>query len=304
MKTALRRFAAAIALLMLALLVPIPPVGKVMNSVGDMLHAPLFAALAYVAFRTLHNRMKSSAFIAAVTCFACLGIFAALTELMQGLTDRTPSWQDLLADICGVAVGVLLAVAVESPRRTTRVTLSIAAAAMFMLAIAEPVSVLIDTARQRSEMPVLASFERAGEISRWNAKESSTARDKSHATSGSWSLRVDLHPGTYPGIALRHLPPNWSGHNEMMTDIWLAGSEPMKIVVKVTDRTHNNEHEDRFQRTVTLSPGANTIRIALADIATAPRHRSLDLHRVATLSFFAVKLTSPRTVYLDNVHLQ
>ena len=294
MKTAVKRIAVATALLILALLIPIPPVGKVMNSIGDMLHAPLFAALAYVVFRMLHNRMSLSVVNAAVICLVCLSVFAGLTELTQALTGRTPSWQDLLADICGVAVGVLGAAAVATPRRANRVALSLVAAAMLMLAIAEPVSVLVDTARQRSEMPMLASFERAGELSRWSAKESSTSRAESHATSGSWSLRLDLRPGIYPGIALGHLPPNWSGHNELVADIWLAGREPLRMVVKVTDRSHNNEHEDRFQRAVVLSPGANTVRIALSDIVAAPRNRRLDLRRVATLSFFAVKLQSPR----------
>ncbi len=300
----MKRYAAAFALLLLLLLVPIPPVGKVMNSIGDMLHAPLFAILAYTSFHLLRKHRAPSLLFTAVICLVVVSVFAALTECLQLFTGRTPSGQDLFTDICGVAVGVLVAVAVATPRRRIRLALCLAAVALFTIAVSKPVAVLIDVARQRSEMPVLGSFERAGEDFRWAAKESSVLRDPTHVTSGSWSLRVDLRPGIYPGISLPLLPPDWSGFDSLLADVWLAGAESLRIVVKVTDRAHNNEHEDRFQRAVVLSPGANTIRIALAEVAAAPRNRQLDMQRVATLSFFTVRLKTPRTLYLDNVRLQ
>jgi VanZ family protein len=300
----MKRFAAAFALLVLLLLVPIPHVGKVMDSIGDMLHAPLFAVLAFASFHLLRKHLSSSAVYPAAICLVVVSIFAALTEWMQLLTGRTPSGQDLFADICGVTMGVLAAVAVATPRRGIRVAFSLAAVSLFAIAIRAPVAVLVDVARQRSEMPVLGSFERAGEVLRWAAKESSVSRDPDHATSGSWSLRVDLRPGIYPGTSLPLLPPDWSGFDSLVAEVWLAGAESLRIVVKVTDRAHNNEHEDRFQRAVVLSPGANTIRIPLAEIAAAPSTRQLDMQRVATLSFFTVRLKIPRTLYLDNVRLQ
>ena len=300
----MKRFAAVLALLMILLLIPVPPVGTVINSIGDMLHAPLFACLSLALFRLLHQRWSKSVSITAAISWILASAVAALPELLQLLTGRTPSSQDLFADICGVSIGVFVAIAVASPQRRRRVTFLLAAAIVLAIAISRPVSILIDVARQHSEFPVLGSFERTSETSRWTAKESQIQRVSEHATSGNWSLQVDLHPGIYPGTSLPHLPADWSEFDELTTDIWLDGSEPLRIVVKVTDRSHNNEHEDRFQRGFVLKPGANHLRIPLGDIQNAPLHRQLELQRVATLSYFTVRLASPRTLFLDNVYLR
>jgi VanZ family protein len=300
----MKRFLAFFALLTLLLLIPMPPVGKITNSIGDMLHVPLFACLSFASFQLLRQRRTGTVIVIAVTCWFGTIVFAALTELMQWATGRTPSRHDFFADICGVSIGVLLALAIAWPSRRWRIACSLAAVLLLVIAVTRPASILIDVARQHSEMPVLASFERAGEISRWTTKESRIARVAEHATSGAWSLRVDLRPGTYPGTSLPFLPSDWSAYDALVSDVWLAGTEPLRIVVKVTDRDHNNQHEDRFQRTFVLSPGANSIEIRLADIENAPQHRRLNIQEVATLSYFTVRLPFPRTLFLDNVHLR
>jgi VanZ family protein len=300
----MRRFAALLALLVVLLLIPMPPAGKVINSVGDMLHVPLFACLSFVLFRLVHQRFpRATAGAAAMTWVLSVAV-AALTELMQVMTGRTASGHDLFADVCGVTTGVLAAAAVASATRRWRILLIAVAACAMGIAIVRPARVLMDIVRQRTEMPVLGSFERAGETSRWVAKESRLERASVHASAGTWCLKVDLQPGTYPGASLPLVPPDWSAYDELVTDIWLEGPEPLRIIVKVTDRAHNNEHDDRFQRAFLLVPGANTIRVPLVDIETAPRHRLLDLQRVATLSYFATRLPSPRNLYLDNIHLR
>jgi len=151
---------------------------------------------------------------------------------------------------------------------------------------------------------MLGAFEHGMEMSRWSATDSRIQRTRAHASEGLWSLRVDLQPARYPGCSMEYPYEDWSGYEAIALDAFLDGPAPLDLIVKIEDAQHNDESYDRFERRVRLLPGMQRVRIALSDVAAAPRDRTMDLSRIARVQFFAVRLASPRTIFLDNIHLR
>ncbi|NQU26315.1 MAG: VanZ family protein [Candidatus Nealsonbacteria bacterium] len=305
MKITPLRAAAFTLLLILLLLVPQPDWGRMrmLDAAGDMMHAPVFALFAVVIWKVLRTRGSGSDVRRGLIAFAIVAGFGAATEVLQGFVGRHPSWLDLSSNLLGSAAGILWmhrATVASAPRRR------LAAGAVTLLAVAwvVPTSTLVDTILQQYEMPRLASFEHALELSRWRCYESRVARVPEHATHGDRALRVELYAGIYPGVLLDAPVPDWSAYDELAMDVTLPPDRPLDLVVKIEDEMHNGETDDRFNRGVRLHPGRQEVRIALSDVAAAPQQRTMDLRRIRRMQIFAADLSATRTFYLDNVRLE
>jgi hypothetical protein len=237
-------------------------------------------------------------------CWGCVAGFGLAIEVIQPFFGRDASWQDVWTDAYGSCAGVLWARGRIVASRHIRIGVLAAGGVVFLVAVAGPLAVLTDAAMQRIEMPRLASFEDRFELSRWEWSGCHVERSGEYATHGNWAMRVDLKPGRYPGVTLAHPVHDWSGFDELVIDVHLAGELPLDLIVKIKDRENNNSYYDRFHKTIRLLPGENRIRIALGEVARAPSERTMDLRQISSLSLFVVSLDSPGTLFLDNLCLQ
>jgi VanZ family protein len=304
MRMTLQRTAGFAALLAVLLLMPMPEGGRVLAVLPDLLHAPLFAVLGVLVLGVFRRRWPDRGAPAALAAWMLVTAFGGLTEMLQGYVDRQPGWHDVMANALGAGAGILWAQGRATASRGLRAGLWVGCGLMFATAAARPLLMLTDACLQRLQMPQLASFEHPLELSRWHASEARLRRVRGHATQGSWSLRVDLEAGVYPGATMQWPGPDWSAFEQLAFEVTLEDGRPLDLVVKIEDAAHQGEYHDRFHRAVRLGPGSHPVRIRLADVAAAPRGREMDLRRIRKLQLFTVRPGAPRTFYLDNVRLE
>ena len=79
---------------------------------------------------------------------------------------------------------------------------------------------------------------------------------------------------------------------------------PLEITIRIDDRAHNGEYQDRYNQSFRLVPGPNRIRIPLARVRSAPRDRALDLQAIARVFLFAAGLRETRTLLIGRFTLQ
>jgi hypothetical protein len=287
----------------LVLLIPLPQGSRATAAVLDLLHAPLFAVLAYAAARHWHLRRGGSIARIAAGIWLGLSIAGGAIEGAQLLVERSPGWQDAAANTLGAAAGSLTFVALRTRRRTAVVLVAVAVP-LLGIASSRPVVTLVDHYRQMRDPALLGSFEDDLELSRWSPHEAAIERSREHVAHGRWSLRVGLTTATYTGVGSRHLPRDWSRYDELVFDVTLDDGPDLMLITKVYDEPHNLETEDRFNRGLRLSAGRQRLRVPLAEIAAAPRGRRMDLTRVASLQFFTVRPPEARTLWFDSIRLE
>ncbi len=164
-------------------------------------------------------------------------------------------------------------------------------------------TLLIDTWKMEKDFPVLGSFESSLEMSRYSGQDGIQDRIRLHATEGIYSLKSQLNAGLYPGISMNYLHNDWKGYTTLTFDVFLDGTTPLELTVRINDRMHNDEYLDRFNKIFQVIPGINHISIRLDEVKTAPRGRVMDMADIVKISVFAYKLKGPRTVYFDNFRL-
>jgi hypothetical protein len=163
---------------------------------------------------------------------------------------------------------------------------------------------LADEWLSRSRFPVINSFENRVETTSWIENGTRIERLKQPGGKSSYSAKITLLPGEYPGLCKENFIGNWKAHNVFAIDVFLPGDNAFPITIRINDRNHNEEFNDRFNRSFSLRPGWNPIRINLCDIENAPQGRRMDMTAISRICIFASNLTAPRTVYMDNLRLE
>ena len=291
---------AFICLVAVVLFVPLPIRGRIMTSISDLLHAPLFALISACVFGFARNRISCPAINTMLICWALVVGFGVVTELLQPVFGRDASAQDIWANTCGASAGILWTYASSMRPQGLRKVLVLVGCLVILFAVAKPILTLTDTVIQRLEMPRIASFERAGELSRWSWQECNVKRIREHATHGSWALCVDLETGKSPLVSLDHPVVDWSQFQKLVIDVRLSNGPPLNLIVRIEDIFVGDEYPDEFHQITRLSPGENRLDVALSDVAAG----QIDLHRVWFLQLITDSPTSPRTLYFDNIRLE
>ncbi|MBI5559178.1 MAG: hypothetical protein HY885_16265 [Deltaproteobacteria bacterium] len=151
----------------------------------------------------------------------------------------------------------------------------------------------------------LFDFEDEGELDQlhWECG-AMMERDTLHASSGQYSLRIDMYPNQeYPGFKAG-FTQGWHGYNKLTVDLYNPQATQIKITYRIDDRADNPPYGDRAQGSFVLVPGSNTLAVDLENLRTSGTDRTLALARICGLYLFVPRPGHPLTLYLDNVRLE
>ncbi|UCE03701.1 MAG: hypothetical protein JSW67_05815 [Candidatus Latescibacterota bacterium] len=301
----------ALLLAMLELLRP-PEVNMFWTAFFDAGHVPLFGILSLALLRLsfalwpqLHRILHYAlAFVAAMS----VGV---AVEALQFFGPRDAELSDIVRNACGSAA-MLLAACAHDPvlqLRRRRRALALALAVVVFLAPCVPVvSIALAYRARDAAFPRLADFESRWELRFVRAYQAQLERTTPPA---GWARpaatrvgRVTFLRARYPGLALVEPAPDWSAYDRLVFAAYSGLQTPVQLVVRIHDIHHDNRYSDRFNRTISIAPGANRIVVPLADVRAAPRGREMDLTRIRQLAIFAVQPPEPFSLYFDDFRLE
>ena len=228
-----------------------------------------------------------------------------LVEVIQsGLGSRLSGWGDVWRDLGGGMIGIawvgLESVSCKQRRMLLLVVFSVSFVSVVPLGV-----VLLDEMRARRDFPLLAGFETAGELSRWQA-ETEFARVKFPVRQRQFALRLPLTTDIYSGIGLKYFPRNWQGMKGLFLSVYNPEKSELQMTIRVHDRLHvegEQIYTDRFNRSITMQPGWNDVFISMVDIKNAPVGREMYLENIYGFGLFASSLIEEKVIYIDEVRL-
>jgi hypothetical protein len=286
-----------------------PDVGSVRSFkyAWNLGHIIAFGLWTYLLLRYWDRLIHKSFWQQCLLMLVVTIVLGGLIEIAQYGPRRTPDMGDMVRNV----IGAQLALAFFSPARKQILNrpLRLFQVALFAAALVQLIPValaLTDECQAARQFPVLADFETPWETSRWGGDAEFT-RDRRFTRNGRYSLKVELNTTTYSGVSLNYFPSDWRGFKYLQFDIYNPSDKALKVTCRIHDALHaENElrYNDRFNRSYRLDPGWNAIRISLAEVAAAPRTRSMNLQAIMDFSIFAVRLPQTQTLYLDHVRLQ
>jgi len=264
-------------------------------------HTPLFFALTLGVLYALREGGRLSRVWLYVVA-GVIGIGTGLaSEIIQMPLARDASWEDVGAD----AVGAVLAVAAFATfeiRRDPRRWLPGVALLVACVCIAIYVTPIVRMARaylhRNGQFPVLADFHSRLELS-WIVSIGVKREIVDDV------LHVDLVADTFPGVSFYEPVPDWRGYKHLVVDVRNSDDIALNLGVRVHDRRHHYEFNDRFNRLYPLAPGERrAIRIPLEEVRHGPRNRLMDMSHISDVTLFRAGGPGSRELWIYSMKLE
>jgi hypothetical protein len=296
----------------------LPTDTAIWNEIQNTGHTPLFGIVALlmlaISVRLLrgriHQRLTHYAIALIVTC-----LMGAITEYAQIDGPRDADLADILRDLAGAVsfLGLYMYFDVHLtkswPRATGRLRKTVLMLSIIVVAASLVPLTLTSTAylQRNSAFPTICDFDSYW-VKRFLTTESARLKIVSPPTAMQTASvgvgQLNLRAGDYPGFGIFEPYPDWREYQELVLDIYSPLDSTISIRIRVEDSYHDGNLTDRFNRTLTLTPGESRIVIPLKEIRSGPAKREMDMSDIAAIHFFAVDLKQRITLYFDTMRLQ
>lgn len=270
-------------------------------------HIPLFIAFGYFVLRhfpVLKNKSLWQQF-AAMIFLSCL--VGGSIELLQDIVGRQASLQDVMLDVTGGIIAVLLFSGhIRQSTSWLKVISTLLSVLLVLFAARSFVVSFWDEYKAREEFPLLADFENEREIQRWSSIEKMEITDEL-ARYGLKSLKLGLTRRLYSGLELNYFPPDWSGFNFISMHVYNPESTVVSLTVSIFDDKHHANkyaYSDRYTNRFQLFHGWNEVKVSLSEVKQAPRTRLMNMHSVRGLRLFVVRPQKIQHLYIDAIRLE
>jgi VanZ family protein len=279
---------------------------RLVKAVWNSGHLFLFVGLSLALLGI--NRLKNKTSVQQLLLVTVLGLGLGVgIEYTQRLVGRSFESGDVLFDLSGAWLGLLLFRIHRSQRRIMALLKALPFMLLIIFVVFQPVfTAYRDAIAMKRDFPLLADFESDHELSRWRANDTRLWLQQKQVRHGQSALAINFFPGEYPGFALHELVGDWRGYEYLKFSLYNSQSSSMEIVLKIYDRQHPHngyKYADRFNRHIMLQPGWNDVTVKLEDIHQAPGSRTMDMTDIVDISLFLVNQKQPASMYFDYLYL-
>jgi hypothetical protein len=152
---------------------------------------------------------------------------------------------------------------------------------------------------------ILFDFESDSELDRfhWRCHTLFSMSDE-HATHGKKSIKLQLFPSDYPGLAPKLNVNDWSSYTTFSFDVFNVQDTGISLKIRIDDNKNDPDYPDRYNKTVFLQPGANAVVIPLNTLETSRTKRKLNLKNIYKIITFMAQPAEQVVLYFDYLRLK
>lgn len=265
------------------LMVPLPSAVQrswLLPVLEDAFHGPLFAAAACLILWLLRDTPWRGYLGAGLVAVAV----ALLSEVMQAMGSRDPSWHDVCTDLAGISGGLAMYALVFEGLSVGRRIALIAILLAAITWVLYPVAISIAAWHDREQrFPVLFDADLTGAL---GMTESMTDDRDVHIRLGNGAVDVELLAGPLPGLVVRGFVADWRGYRRLVIEIENPGPQAMRMETHIRDWVGSDARDDRFNAVREVAPGRSALRFDLADIEAGPVGRKLHLDEMMIIALY------------------
>jgi len=304
------------ALLSLMAVLNFPDEDLFWNELQNFAHIPLFGVIALLALYLCNALNRPAAppiwcYGAAFVTTMTIGFFS---ELLQMPGPRDADFGDLIKDAAGASCALAFYATYAGhrfvPVHHLRRFLIRAAVVGIIAYFVWPVG--LEAATKIAHMrvfPLICDFEgflrtRLIEHNEHAGFNRVRVPVKWQTNKSRYAGCVTFEDGAYPGFAFCNIRADWKDFNRLTFIVFSKEKRSVELHCRIHDTHHNNEYADRFNITLTIKPGGDTIEIPLDQVAGAPEGRTMDMSAIDCIGIFMVKPLRPVTLYFDDFKLE
>ncbi len=261
---------------------------RLFGGVWNFGHVVAFYIWTYLCLRFI-KPLRALSFIVQflVLLFIAL-VFGLFIEFMQTLVGRDADMGDVVSDLTGTSLAVLI----HSNKKNTvlkslRVPLIILIVSGTLFQHKKIVLYPVNDYYTYQNFPILIDPSLPFESTKFETKKIHSFK-KILIDSKSY-FKVVFSKAEYSTLFMGFFPLDWEDYDEVKIKVFNPSDKALSIYCRVHDLPHlNNKYDnnDRFSRAIEIQPGNSIINLSIDDIYNAPATRKMDLTKMAAIGFF------------------
>jgi hypothetical protein len=267
-------------------------------------HTILFLFISFVLYLRLSatSRFSNSVIIYLVVLVVVLMLGIAI-EMLQGLLQRETSVDDLYRNFFGIISGLGLVSLRRQKILSNKILVLIFSLSFLLLGTCSLFQISWHYVQRVNAFPVILDFNAdwSDSFVRFNRAEMVVSSGKAGDKNRLFRIRFDA--GSFPGVSIIEPAPDWSAYRNLRFKVASGHDENIDLFLRIHDKNHDQNYQDRFNKKLIIHPGLNEIVISLAQIEKGPLKRDLDLTNIAGLILFLSKVKKPQLLEISNIYL-
>lgn len=114
-------------------------------------------------------------------------------------------------------------------------------------------------------------------------------------------LLFDGAPGA--GVTVHEPFKDWSGLSMLMINMYSTAERPVRVILRLEDRTREQPAEERIDYALRVVPGANDFYIPLEALSKTPSGREFRQHSVRRIGLYLGEPTDPLRIYVHRIRV-
>jgi hypothetical protein len=114
-------------------------------------------------------------------------------------------------------------------------------------------------------------------------------------------LLFDGTPGA--GVTVHEPFKDWTGFSVVMVNVFSTAPRPVRVVLRLEDRTRPQPPEERVDYVLRVVPGANDFYIPFEELATTPSGRTLNKSSIRRLGLYLGEPADPLRIYVHRIRI-
>lgn len=267
-------------------------------------HVILFLFISFVLYFRLSETLRFSNSAIIYLLVLVTGLLLGVTiELLQGLLQRETSVDDIYRNFFGIISGLGMVSLRHQKLLSNKILMLIFSLGFLLLGTCSLFQISRHYIQRANAFPVILDFNEGwfNSFVRFNRAEMELYSGKTDDNNRLFRIRFDA--GRYPGVSIIEPVPDWSAYSNLRFKVVSGHDKNMDLFVRIHDRKHDHNYQDRFNQKLIIHPGLNEIVIPLAQIEKGPLNRELDLANIAGLIIFLSRVEKSQLLEISNIYL-
>jgi hypothetical protein len=114
-------------------------------------------------------------------------------------------------------------------------------------------------------------------------------------------LLFEGEPGA--GVTVHEPFKDWTGFSVITINVFSTAPRPVRMIIRLEDRTRELPAEDRIDYVLRVVPGANAFYIPLEALSTAPNGRAINFSSIRRFGLYLGEHAEPLRLYLHRIRI-
>lgn len=262
------------------------------------------------------KRRHSTSWQPYLITFLICALLGFLSEVMQISGSRDADFWDIVRDIVGIifflgisfSYGKNNAITGLKNGRTYRAMIFAGVTLILILGLIPLITTGVAYLHRNHAFPVIAKFDNLWELTFMRFSNLTLEIENLPIENISDPInkagKMTFYPADFSEFKIIEPIPDWQAYKQLAIEFYSTLATQLELHIKIEDKSHNGDFNDRFNQRFFIDSGYNKIAIPIVQIEKGPEFRLIDLEKINSIALFTIGTQERFSIFINSIYLE